>query len=61
MFEEASDVHSEDRAVWYCKGVCCKYLGDYDEAIENFKTSNSIFQSEKAFIAITGVGDAKGV
>ena len=55
VFEEASAWNSEDRAIWYCKGICCKYLGDYEEAIENLKTSNSILQSEKAFMAIAEV------
>ena len=55
VFEEATDLNSEDRAVWYCKGLCCKFLGDLDEAVENFKTSNSILQSEKTFMAIAEI------
>ena len=33
VFEEATSLNSEDRAVWYCKGLCCKFLTEYDEAV----------------------------
>jgi Bardet-Biedl syndrome 4 protein len=60
VFEQASDMYSEDRAIWYCKGLCCKLLHDYDDAIEHFKTSNSILHNEKSFMAIAEVLQLQG-
>ena len=60
VLDQASDIQGEDRAIWYCKGLCAKFLGEYDDAVEYFKTSNSILQSEKAFLAIAEILQMQG-
>ena len=60
VLDKALDIQSEDRTIWYCKGLCAKFLGEYDEAVEYLKTSNSILQSEKAFLAIADVLKLQG-
>ena len=60
VLDKALDIQSEDRTIWYCKGLCAKFLGEYDEAVEYLKTSNSILQSEKAFLACRCIEVTRG-
>jgi Bardet-Biedl syndrome 4 protein len=47
IFEEAEALASEDREVWYSKGMCHMYLKQLHVAIECFNTANSIQRNEE--------------
>jgi len=52
VFEEAEKINSEDRMVWFSKGICYKFLKSIDLAIECFETSNSIQKHEDTYNAL---------
>ena len=59
VLDQASDIQGEDRYL-VLQGLCAKFLGEYDDAVEYFKTSNSILQSEKAFLAMAEILQMQG-
>jgi Bardet-Biedl syndrome 4 protein len=50
VFDEAEQLTMEDREIYHNKGMCYLYLKQYDKALENFETANSIQRHEKTFI-----------
>lgn len=60
VFEEALALESEDRSIWHSKGLCYKFLKEYDDAIDSFRTANSILQNEKSFIELGEIYELQG-
>jgi Bardet-Biedl syndrome 4 protein len=52
FFEEAEEICSEDKDIWYNKAMCYLYLKQYDNSINCFETSNSIQRNENTYIQI---------
>ncbi len=52
VFEEAQNIDTEDRMVWYSKGMCQKFLRNYEEGIECFETANSIQKHDSAYMEL---------
>lgn len=52
VFEEAEQISSEDKDIWYNKGMCYLYLKQYENSINCFETSNSIQRNENTYIQI---------
>ena len=52
VYSEAEQLSSEDKDIWYYKGMCYLYMKDYDRAIDSFETSNSIQKNENAYIQL---------
>ena len=49
VFEEAEQLHAEDREIWHNKGMCYLYLKQYDKSLECFELANSIQRNEVTY------------
>jgi Bardet-Biedl syndrome 4 protein len=52
VFDECAKMDSEDWEVWYYRGLSCKFLRAYEEAIHNFKKSIEIHKHENTYIEL---------
>eukprot|EP01105_Mastigella_eilhardi_P005551 TRINITY_DN1722_c3_g1_i1.p1 TRINITY_DN1722_c3_g1~~TRINITY_DN1722_c3_g1_i1.p1 ORF type:complete len:575 (-),score=208.39 TRINITY_DN1722_c3_g1_i1:19-1722(-) len=52
VFEKVEKVTPDDWEVWHNKGMCFKFLRDYDKAIECFKRANSISKHDVTYMQL---------
>lgn len=52
LFDECLSMNSLDWEVFFYRGLSCKFLRLYDEAIENFKQSNEVHKHENTYIEL---------
>jgi len=52
VFEEAEHHAPDDRDIHHSKGMCHFYLKNYDRAVTNLETANSIQRHEASFVAL---------
>ena len=52
IFAEAEELASEDRSIHHSKGLCFLYLRQFEEAIECFRSANSIQHSEETSLQL---------
>ena len=52
VLSEAEQLSTEDRDIWYYKGMCFLYMKDYNKAIDCFETSNSIQKHENTYVQL---------
>lgn len=52
MLNECLELNSEDWEVYFYKGLSSKYMRKYQDAIENFKKANEIYQNENTYLEL---------
>ena len=52
VFDECIGLNQDDWSVQFYKGLSCKFLRAYDDAIECFKLANQINKHENTFIEL---------
>ena len=52
VLDECLKMSKDDWEVYFYRGLSCKFLRQYDEAIENFMKSNEVQVHENTFIEL---------
>jgi Bardet-Biedl syndrome 4 protein len=60
VLEEAQNIDTEDRMVWHSKGMCHKFIQEFEEALECFETANTIQKHDATFKEIGEIHIAMG-
>jgi Bardet-Biedl syndrome 4 protein len=52
VFDECIKLSSTDWEVYFYRGLSCKFLRNYEEAIQNFEVANKIHKHENTYIEL---------